>query len=420
MARLDERSGKPEASRHDLADIVEQARTAGDTSSELRGLHTLGGVHLEAGELPQASAAYELAASRSATAGRPWAPYGLDGRVLAGLTRYMVGDWDRALEIVDVTGQAPPAAAEAALAVVGVSVAAGRGDIRALSLVPSLQPWWDRDGMLAVLSGGALIDLFGDQGDLDVASAAHDATIRTVTELWATPWSLARIRLHALLLGQLASTFGELGESDRELRVARGDSLAAAAEETSATAARRLGAAGPEGQAWAARARAEHLRLKWLAGVDPPDPTAIGESWEETVEAFERLGHAFELARSRTRLAAALARSAGDSAVRRLADQARATATALGASPLQAELHSLGGAPRRRSSSPATAAALTARETEILALLADGRSNGQIAGRLFISTKTVSVHVSNILAKLGASSRTEAAALARRRSLLDH
>jgi DNA-binding NarL/FixJ family response regulator len=60
----------------------------------------------------------------------------------------------------------------------------------------------------------------------------------------------------------------------------------------------------------------------------------------------------------------------------------------------------------------------TGREQEILGLVAEGRSNGEIARRLFISSKTVSVHVSNILAKLGAAGRTEAVALARRRGLL--
>ena len=61
---------------------------------------------------------------------------------------------------------------------------------------------------------------------------------------------------------------------------------------------------------------------------------------------------------------------------------------------------------------------LTPREREIIALVAEGRSNGEIGKQLFISTKTVSVHVSNILGKLGAASRTEAAAVARRRNLL--
>ncbi|MCU0283068.1 MAG: response regulator transcription factor [Candidatus Nanopelagicales bacterium] len=55
---------------------------------------------------------------------------------------------------------------------------------------------------------------------------------------------------------------------------------------------------------------------------------------------------------------------------------------------------------------------LTPREREVLGLVAAGRSNGQIAEALFISVKTASVHVSNILAKLGVPSRTAAAAWA--------
>jgi DNA-binding NarL/FixJ family response regulator len=57
---------------------------------------------------------------------------------------------------------------------------------------------------------------------------------------------------------------------------------------------------------------------------------------------------------------------------------------------------------------------LTAREREVLVLLGDGRTNRQIGQALFISDKTVSVHVSHILAKLNAANRGEAAALARR------
>jgi len=57
---------------------------------------------------------------------------------------------------------------------------------------------------------------------------------------------------------------------------------------------------------------------------------------------------------------------------------------------------------------------LTEREREVLPLLAAGRSNPEIGRALFISTKTVSVHVSNILAKLGVSGRVEAAAVAHR------
>ena len=59
-------------------------------------------------------------------------------------------------------------------------------------------------------------------------------------------------------------------------------------------------------------------------------------------------------------------------------------------------------------------AGLTDREREVLRLLSSGKSNREIGAELFITPKTASVHVSNILAKLGAASRTEAAAIAHR------
>jgi DNA-binding NarL/FixJ family response regulator len=61
---------------------------------------------------------------------------------------------------------------------------------------------------------------------------------------------------------------------------------------------------------------------------------------------------------------------------------------------------------------------LTAREREVLELVAAGRSNRQIAETLYIAEKTANVHVSNILRKLGVSSRGEAAAAAYRRGLV--
>ncbi|MDQ3029216.1 MAG: response regulator transcription factor, partial [Actinomycetota bacterium] len=62
---------------------------------------------------------------------------------------------------------------------------------------------------------------------------------------------------------------------------------------------------------------------------------------------------------------------------------------------------------------------LTPRETEVVALLAEGLTNRQIANRLFIAVKTVAVHVSNILAKTGLSTRTEVAAWALRSGVVD-
>ena len=76
-------------------------------------------------------------------------------------------------------------------------------------------------------------------------------------------------------------------------------------------------------------------------------------------------------------------------------------------------------APRARREHPELlpAVSLTHREQEVAVLLVDGLTNGQVAERLYISPKTAAVHVSNILAKLGLSSRAEIAAWTVRNSL---
>ncbi|MEJ7707244.1 MAG: AAA family ATPase [Nocardioidaceae bacterium] len=418
MTRVDERSGDPEASRKALTGIVSQARAAGDAVSELRGLHNLGGVSLEAGHIAIAHAAYLEAIQRAVALGRPWAPFALDSRVLAGITAYISGDWDEALRIVDVTGEAPPAPAEAALASVAMLVAAGRGTHAALDRAPRVRKWWDKDGMLAIVSGSAAIDLRGDYGDLDGAFAAHDHVAEVVTGLWQVEWFFAQIRLSALMLGQLSTYAGDASTANRGAMAVRGEQLAETAAETLTLGKRRLRTVGPEGVAWVARVHAEHLRLRWVTGRDAPAQDELVSTWEEAVTGFETLGHRFETARSQARLAAVIRATGHTAEARPHVDAARSTARELGAEPLLRELRALGSA---RSHRPGLRRdeQLTAREREILALVATGRTNGEIARQLYISAKTVSVHVSNILAKLGAAGRTEAAALARRHGLLD-
>ena len=73
----------------------------------------------------------------------------------------------------------------------------------------------------------------------------------------------------------------------------------------------------------------------------------------------------------------------------------------------------------RGSATAPGAEALTRREREVLALLARGMSNRELAGALFVSEKTIKTHVSNILMKLGVHDRTQAALLAVREGLVD-
>lgn len=111
---------------------------------------------------------------------------------------------------------------------------------------------------------------------------------------------------------------------------------------------------------------------------------------------------------------------------------AHATAVELGAAPLRAEIEALtrrgrltlapapvATPPAPQPPSPLDRLGLTAREREVLALIAMGRTNREIAQTLFISPKTATVHVSNILAKLGVRSRVEAATMAHRLGMVE-
>lgn len=180
-------------------------------------------------------------------------------------------------------------------------------------------------------------------------------------------------------------------------------------------AAKSLAAAVPIWQAYALWVRAELLRAE---GRDTE------EAWSEVVTAVEPLERPYDLARVRYRLAEALLTSGGGEGERDRATEllrlAHAVAGHLGARPLADATALLAQRARLTlfrpaappTADPAEALGLTSRERDVLRLVAAGRSNRQIAEELFISPKTASVHVSNILAKLDVSGRGEAAALA--------
>jgi DNA-binding CsgD family transcriptional regulator len=292
---------------------------------------------------------------------------------------------------------------------VGLAVAAARGDTSALEKLPALRERWHREGLIAVTAGCAAIELHGLRDGAAAAVATYDDLNRVLVPLWGGTFG-ARVRMATLALAALADEAPRTSTADRDGVRATATRLVSDAEQVS----KARDATRPfsiEGRAWESRLHAEALRLEWLLGGS----VALEEltrRWSETAELFAELGHPLEEARARTRLVAVL-RAAGDvEASEEQRRRARDTAVALDAAPLLAEL---GAAPR----GGAATGALTPREREILGLVAAGRSNAEIGTQLFISAKTASVHVSNVMAKLGAGSRTEAAALARRAGLID-
>jgi DNA-binding NarL/FixJ family response regulator len=186
-------------------------------------------------------------------------------------------------------------------------------------------------------------------------------------------------------------------------------------------------AATPSVRAAIATAEAEASRL---GGASDP------EAWIAAAAAWDAVPMPYPAARARARAAEAilLVRGPRDTATS-LLREAYAGALALKAAPLQAALEAIAGraridlvapaAPLSRSErravpdgeaaasrGPAEILGLSAREWEVLELVAAGRSNGEIAEQLFISPKTASVHVTHILNKLGVNSRVEAATIA--------
>lgn len=155
--------------------------------------------------------------------------------------------------------------------------------------------------------------------------------------------------------------------------------------------------------------------------------TGEGElaAWQRAVTAWQELRQPLRLGQALLGQAEAmLVGGAERTSIAPVLRQARAIATELRAEPLAERVAvlarrggiSLEGKTPRQQASPGHG--LTQRELEILRLVADGRSNAEIAAELFIAPKTASVHVSHILAKLGVANRVEAAAAAHRRGIL--
>ena len=412
VSLLELRFGDIATARGLLRDADRAAAAAGNRPLELQARHALGVFEFDLGNLAAACAALDQATELAERSGLAWSGYGIDSRVLGCIAHYAAGSWDEAERVARAADERRPAVSAAAL-----YVEVGRGRAAATERLARLAPYRANDPYVAYLAGGCEADLARWQGELERSSELARETLSTQEEAGA-PWVLSAIWPAALALG----AEGDLAERARvagdqaavKEHLAIGEDLLGRARAALQRARDRGRQVGPEALAWLARAEAEWARLEGRS-----DPAR----WAAAADAFA-YGYLYEEARCRWRLAEAWLLEGDRDQAAEAALAAHEIAGRLGAGPLLEALEALGrrgrldlgGAPERQ---PGAAPGLTPRELEVLRLVAAGRSNGQIAEALFISRKTASVHVSNILAKLGVHTRTEAAAAAHRLGLDD-
>ena len=340
LARLYERSANPDRAINLIELSIAQAVVTANFGAEMRGRHSLGGLHYDGGDLPAAISSLRETMTRARQGGRPWSVYGLDARVLLVQALYVSGEWDEASVLAAAEGEMPPAQAEAGLTAASLNIAAGRGTLDSEVALDTLRPWWRRDGLVALLAGSAFMDVRIERGDIAGALVLHDELIDLIVDIWQNRWFQARIRLHALALAGLARAAAGASDQEQGELASRGRRLIEDVRTTAREGITRRPVRGPEGQAWLARAEAEWLRVQWAAGVDRPSAPALVDGWRAAVDAFS-YGHVFERARSQARLATAL-QATGDSAgAQAVADEARRAARTLGAAPLLNEIRAL-------------------------------------------------------------------------------
>ncbi|RSS25096.1 AAA family ATPase [Streptomyces sp. WAC08452] len=405
---LEDDNRTTERGRRRLREARELARRAGNAPVELRALFNLAIGCFESGAPADCLDRAAEGLGRARRSGLLSSPYAREMRYLRLLVRYTLGHWEECLrEAAEDEAGGPPAAGAHTVAPV-LYVALARGDLgaadRARALLDGPFDW-----MVTLVAGIVLTDAAALRGDPEDAVRWARSTVARLTDDAGTPPAVT-VRLAALALSAVADTVVGLRAAGDEAEAGRWTQAAAELLEQARRSARRGEddrPQGPEGQAWLARAEAEWERL-----ATGPDPAA----WQRAVDGFAH-GDVYERARCRLRLAEALLAAGRPQEAAREAGLAHREADRLGAAPLRERLDDL-----VRRARPADAGdratQLTAREQEVLRLLARGRSNRQIGEELFITAKTASVHVSNILAKLEAASRTEAVAVAYRQGLI--
>ncbi|WP_020418826.1 helix-turn-helix transcriptional regulator [Amycolatopsis sp. ATCC 39116] len=419
LGALDDAAGEPEEARARLEEAERKALDSGSLNVALRAVCFLAFSYEDLGEYGPAMDIYRRGIERAEQTGLTWSIYGLEMRARHLTLRYLSGDWPAmASTNAPARGVSSVLAARMTSSWLPFAVARGRVDT-AQKYLGELRPHWRAEPLTAIVSGATGAELSMWQGEYEQAIA----WVRKVIEFLLSfdeGYLLATVRLGALGVEAAAAWSASARKRGDhgvvEQAVAAGRKLIEHVRYAGANGKPRAQTLGPEGRAWLARAEAS------ASGLEGPADPAL---WAAAVAAFD-YGAVYEQAICRWHHAEALLSTQGDAglAAKELL-AAHDVAVTLRAVPLRDAVREV--ARRARIEIPGvepqpaprpTVDPLTDRERAVLERVALGRTNKQVGEELFISEKTVSVHLSRVMAKLGANRRAEAVAIAYDKGLL--
>lgn len=408
LAFLLQHDGDVDSAMERLREACEKASESGADDTELRARFNMAMLRYDHGDIEQAAELASEGVAAAARHGRSWAGYGTELMWL--------------LNVIDIArGHFTDVVARCTESLTSVPHSA-RGLVHACRALASawLGDWQRVEDDVAVIAPPETVAQSSLPGGIITPIAGHaivaswlwrgrpELVESALTQALASPLypdELAEVRVGAMLLAAKAELARRPGGSGE---VGGVEELLERVERVFEIGMSRGASPGPEAHLWLARARAEGARCS----RDDPD------AWRAVVEAAS-FGERPNEAYARWRLGEAML-ATGDGGGADELEQSLRMAREMSIAPLAAAVEATARRFRVRVAgvTPSGGDVLTPRERSVLELVARGMTNRAVGAELFISEKTVSVHLTRVMAKLGASSRTEAVAIAMSRGLI--